>query len=132
MISDYQYGFRTGSGTENAVINVINNICQGLDEGFKGVAGIFYDFSKAFDLVDHEILIQKLQYYGIRGRELEIFKSYLSKRKQFVELNGSKSFLGDVRDDVPQGSVLGPLLFPIYINDIVNLGLNGKICMYIC
>ena len=75
LIYECQYGFRKGSGTENAVTNDVNYIFNGLKLGFKGVAGIFYDFSKAFKLLDHEILIQELQFYGIRGRELNLFKN---------------------------------------------------------
>ena len=100
LIYEWQYGFRKGSGTRNAVMNVVNYICNGLDQEFKGVAEIFYDFSKPFDLVDNEILIQKLQFYGIRGRELNLFKNYLSNRKQYVELNGCQSTLGTVEYEI--------------------------------
>lgn len=70
LLYDYQFGFRKGCGTEEATVNIINSICDGLDQGNSGVAGIFYDLSKAFDLIDHEILIRKLRYYGICGTEL--------------------------------------------------------------
>lgn len=130
LLYGYQYGFKKGCGTEEAVVNVINNICNGLDNGFSGVAGIFYDFSKAFDLVDHDILIEKLRYYGVERRALYLLKSYLKSRKQYVEINCCKSYMGNVEYGVPQGSVLGPLLFTLYLNDIQNLQLFGKLIMF--
>ena len=81
-------------------------------------AGILLDFSKAFDTINHNILLSKLYHYGIRGKALEWFRSYLSDRQQFVYLNGCKSSLKPILCGVPQGSLLGPLLFLCYINDI--------------
>ena len=79
--------------------------------------GLFIDLSKAFDTLDHNILINKLEFYGVRGKGLDWFRSYLSNRQQYVQFNGTKSGLLKIKTGVPQGSILGPLLFLIYIND---------------
>lgn len=130
LLYDGQFGFRRGCGTEDAVLNVVKCICEGLDKGSHGVAGLFFDFTKAFDLVDHDILLRKLSLYGIMGSELSLFKSYLSNRKQFVQINESKSHMASVVHGVPQGSGLGPLLFSIYVNDLKNLGFKGQLYMF--
>jgi hypothetical protein len=82
--------------------------------------GLFIDFSNAFDKVNHEILLVKLYKYGIRGRPFEWFESYLSNRHQFVQIHNEKSSFLTMICGVPQGSTMGPLLFLIYINDMVN------------
>ncbi|CAL4075314.1 unnamed protein product, partial [Meganyctiphanes norvegica] len=88
--------------------------------------GIFIDLSKAFDTVDHQILIGKLEHYGIRRTALELFESYLNNRKQYVHIDNCKSKTRSISCGVPQGSVLGPLIFLIFINDLPNCSPSGK------
>ena len=113
----FQFGFRQNCSTMHALISLTETIRKYLDEG-KFACGIFVDLQKAFDMVEHDILLTKLEHYGVRGLANDWFKSYLSDRKQFVSINGHDSNLASVLYDVPQGSVLGPLLFLIYINDL--------------
>ena len=124
ILYKYQYGFRESSSTQSAVIDIVINLEDALDRGL-AAAGLFIDLRKAFDTVDHGILISKLDNLGIRGLPLRWFKSYLSERKQYVYVNGLYSDEQIVTRGVPQGSVLGPLLFLIYVNDISSYKLNG-------
>ena len=115
-----QYGFRSNHSTELAALEFLDRVMNEMDKGQTPLS-IFLDFSKAFDTIDHNILIHKLKYYGLGNNSLSLFKSYLQDRYQYVQIENVKSELLKIKTGVPQGSILGPLLFLIYVNDISSV-----------
>src|SRR6218665_60766 len=121
LSSDHsQHGFQQGHSTYMALINMQDRITKAIDNNEYSV-GVFFDLAKAFDAVNHKILLEKLEHYGVRGIQLKWFSSYLYGRAQKVFCNGTWSDLNWVNCSVPQGSNLGPLLFILYINDLANI-----------
>lgn len=117
ILSDSQYGFRKNRSTDYAAIELIDIISQTLDNKKKSL-GIFMDLSKAFDTLNHEILLKKLVFYGFTENSIKLLKSYLTNRKQYVAWQEVESENLTINTGIPQGSILGPLLFIIYINDL--------------
>ena len=114
-----QYGFRKRHSTEFAALELVDKLLNMMDKG-QVPLGIFLDLSKAVDTLDHKILIKKLEFYGVSDGPGKLLESYLSNRKQYVVFDDINSHVLDIKTGVPQGSILGPLLFLIYINDIVK------------
>ena len=120
LLYPFQFGFQKNHSTGMALITLVDKISDVLENGDK-VLGVFLDFNKAFDTVDYTILLKKLEYYGFRGVVLKWLSNYLQNRKQYVFYNNTKSDYKSISCGVPQGSILGPLLFLFYINDITNV-----------
>lgn len=129
LLSKSQYGFRPGLSTENALYNATQFMYDSLDKGLKTIA-IFIDLAKAFDTIQHDILLRILPNFGINNKSLLWFKSYLSNRQQMVKINDAISNTNYIEYGVPQGSVLGPILFILYINAVCDLNIDGKIVTY--
>ena len=129
ILNNAQRGFRKGRNTQSALLDFINKLYNDLDLN-KKCFSLFMDLSKAFDLINYAFLIKKLNEYGLRDKIDNWINSYLSGRRQLVEFNGVRSFELDVEIDVPQGSILEPLLFLIFINDLPEIVEDKNLIMF--
>ena len=124
-----QFGIQEGHSTEHAIVQLVDQIRNSF-KSKQYTLGDFVDLSKAFDTVNHKILIPKLENYGIRGKNSLWFISYLTNRKQFIKYNNVNSSFQKIACGVPQGSLLGPLLFLIYVNDIKDASKSLDLIMF--
>ena len=129
LMAEEQYGFRKQHSTELATVKLIDNIISEMDMHKTPIA-IFIDLSKAFDTLHINTLLEKLKFYGIKGCALTLFRNYFSNRYQYVKTDDVESSLLEVKTGIPQGSILGPLIFSIYINDLVKVSNIFKFLMY--
>jgi exonuclease III len=125
----FQFGFRTHLDTKLAISELVNSLQHNIDNGLVSV-GVFIDLKKAFDTINHQILLKKLYHYGVRGNVYKWFDSYLKNRKQIVNLGNTNSNILNIETGIPQGSIIGPLLFLVYVNDMVKSIKKGNIKMF--
>ena len=129
LLAEQQYGFRTNHSTEYAAVKLVDTISKEMESGSTPTA-LYIDLSKAFDTLSFDILLYKLNYYVVKGNAFKLLKNYLTNRKQYVVFNSQNSETVDITSGVPQGSILGPLLFSICINDLITISNKLKFIMY--
>ena len=129
LLSSQQYGFIPNRSTELATLELMDGNINAMNYQLTQI-NIYLDLSKAFYSLDHNILVSKLKYYGVQGVSLDLLKNYLLGRSHYVDLDHTKSDINEVYCGIPQGSVVGPLLFNIFINDIVNASSLFDLIMY--
>ena len=129
LLAKEQFGFRKNHSTEYAAISLVDHISKQMEHG-KTPGALYIDLSKAFDTLSFDIILYKLNYYGITGKELQLLTNYLQNRKQYVIFNNHESELTEITTGVPQGSILGPLLFSIIINDLKKSSKKLRFLMY--
>ena len=129
LLYSSQYGFRKGHSTQHAILDIVNAMQINMNQGLFS-CGVFIDLKKAFDTVDHNILLNKLNHYGFRGIINDWFSSYLNNRMQSTQIGPYISNKANVSYVIPQGSVLGPLLFLLYVNDIHQCSNKHKFYLF--
>ena len=129
ILHQSQFGFRAKLSTSMALLELVDEISKSIDDK-KYTVGVFLDLDKAFDTVNHQILLSKLNHYGVRGIANKWFASYLGNRQQYVTVDNASSSFSKIVCGVPQGSILGPLLFILYINDLNSVSENLRTIMF--